>query len=90
MTSICFSPPKESNDKLHSHAPHIDVSVVGEEDISSTRSGFFWPENKLNSHETEKQEKIKQNFIAHIHGRGSGNLSNLPKMAEATTLNIFS
>ena len=28
-------------------------SMVGEEDISSTLSGFFWPENELNSHETE-------------------------------------
>ena len=27
--------------------------AVGEEDISSTGSGFFWPENELNSHETE-------------------------------------
>ena len=26
---------------------------VREEDISSTHCGFFWPENELNSHETE-------------------------------------
>ena len=29
------------------------VRVVGEEDISSTHSAFFWQENELNSHETE-------------------------------------
>ena len=28
-------------------------TYVGEEDISSTLSGFFWLENELNSHETE-------------------------------------
>ena len=32
---------------------HILKCVVGEEDISSTLSGFVWPENELNSHETE-------------------------------------
>ena len=31
----------------------VKISVVGEEDISSTLSGFVWPENKLNLHKTE-------------------------------------
>ena len=31
----------------------IPGADVGEEDISSTVSGFVWPENKLNSHEIE-------------------------------------
>ena len=39
-----------------------EVATVGEEDISSILSGFFWPENELNSHQTEQQEKIKQSF----------------------------
>ena len=30
-----------------------DIGSIGEEDTSSTLSGFVWPENKLNSHETE-------------------------------------
>ena len=29
------------------------LEAVGEEDISSTRSESFWPENELNSHKTE-------------------------------------
>ena len=32
---------------------YLGQATVGEEDISSTFSGFIWLENKLNSHETE-------------------------------------
>ena len=34
----------------HLHDRDEDVE---EEDISSTHCGFFWPDNKLNSHETD-------------------------------------
>ena len=43
--------------QLSSTLPESGVGTffgdVGEEDISSTQCGFFWPENELNSHETE-------------------------------------
>ena len=42
---IMFFHIMEQNDKL--------LWDVGEEDISSTLSGFLWLENELNSHETE-------------------------------------
>ena len=29
------------------------ITIVGEEDISSTQCVYFWPETELNSHETE-------------------------------------
>ena len=33
-------------------SPHKTEGVIGEEDISSTCSGFFYLENELNSHVT--------------------------------------
>lgn len=34
-------------------SPHKTEGVIGEEDITSTRSVFFCLENELNSHVTE-------------------------------------
>ena len=52
--SLCAvrRPPKSKRKELKTGWP-ITQTVVGEEDISSTISGFVWPENELSSHETE-------------------------------------
>ena len=41
------------NGQEGSETDFLLCEAVGEEDISSTLSGFFWPENELSSHETE-------------------------------------
>ena len=40
-------------EKIGTRTIKQEFTYVGEEDVSSTLSGFFWPENELNSHETE-------------------------------------
>ena len=42
---------KSKNDSGISPSLPCDHDTVGEEDISSTHTGSFWPDNELNSHE---------------------------------------
>ena len=65
------------------------VCFVREEDISFTfLRSFGWSKNEIDMREIN-MGKPNKSLITRIHGRDPGKLSNLPKLAEALTLNVI-